>query len=128
MLRNTQVLLRIMNDQLTLEELPKSILELHHQVNSIKELVLLLTNTTKTIEQDEILTIEEAATLVRLSVPTLYGLVHRKSIPVSKKGKRLYFSRLDLLSWIAEGRKKTNEEISAEAANFLNNQRRGGNK
>lgn len=70
-------------------------------------------------QADELLTIKQTAELLSLSVPTIYGLVSRAAIPVSKRGKRLYFSKAELLEWIKDGRKKTTTEIAAEAAQYL---------
>jgi excisionase family DNA binding protein len=61
--------------------------------------------------EDDFLTISQAAILLKLAVPTLYGLVHRSSIPVYKRGKRLYFSEKELRDWIKSGRRLTVEEI-----------------
>ena len=70
---------------------------------------------------DQLLTIQEAAELLHLSVPTCYGLVHRKEIPVCKKGKRLYFPKQELIEWIKTGRKQTATELSDEAINGFKN-------
>jgi excisionase family DNA binding protein len=64
---------------------------------------------------EELLTIQEAANLLHLSVPTVYGLVHRKEVPVCKKGKRLYFPKQELVEWIKSGRKQTVKELTEEA-------------
>ena len=70
---------------------------------------------------DQLLTIQETAELLHLSVPTVYGLVHRKIVPVCKKGKRLYFPKKELIEWIKSGRKKTEAELTDEAvAGFRN--------
>jgi len=74
---------------------------------------------------DKLLNIKQAAEMLSLSVPTIYGLVHRAEIPVSKRGKRLYFSKAELTQWIKDGRKKTNTEIAAEAAQYLTKNKRG---
>lgn len=66
-------------------------------------------------DQEQLLTIQEAAYLLHLSVPTVYGLVHRKEVPVCKKGKRLYFPKQELIEWIKTGRKKTASELSEES-------------
>jgi len=42
-----------------------------------------------------------------------------------KRGKRLYFSRTELLEYLKAGRKKTNAEIEGEAETYL--KRKGGN-
>ena len=67
------------------------------------------------VDSDNLLTIKQAAEFITLSVPTIYGLVQRSEIPVSKRGKRLYFSKQELTDWIKAGRKKTNDEISKDA-------------
>lgn len=69
-------------------------------------------------EQDQIGGIELAMELTGLAKPTIYGLVSERKIPHSKQGKRLYFSRRELLEWVAAGKRKTQTEIAAEAANF----------
>lgn len=70
-------------------------------------------------EPDPLLTIQQAAEFLKLSVPTIYSLVSRSEIPVSKKTKRLYFSRKELTDWIKTGRRKTISEVEAEADSFL---------
>src|SRR5580693_4593443 len=70
---------------------------------------------------NELLTIQEAAYLLHLSVPTVYGLVHRKEVPVCKQGKRLYFPKQELIAWIKSGRKQTIKELTAEAITELQN-------
>lgn len=75
-------------------------------------------------EADQLLTIKQTAELLSLSVPTIYGLVSRGEIPHSKKGKRLYFSKQELLEWVKAGRKKTNAEIAAAADDYLTNKRK----
>jgi len=74
---------------------------------------------TDNVAEDQLLTIKQAAELISLSVPTVYGLVSRKEIPVSKRGKRLYFNKADLLAWIKSGRKPTLSEIESQADDYL---------
>ena len=78
----------------------------------------------KQIKTDEISGIELAIELTGLAKPTIYGLVSERKIPHSKQGKRLYFSRQELLEWIKDGKRKTQAEIKIEAANF-NTKRKG---
>jgi len=72
-------------------------------------------------ESEQLLTIQQAGEILNLSVPTLYGYVHRAEIPVCKRGKRLYFSKQELLEWIKQGRKKTFAETTVEAEYYLKN-------
>ncbi len=68
--------------------------------------------------EDEIGGIELAIEVTRLAKPTIYGLVSERKIPHSKRGKKLYFSRRELKEWLTEGKRKTQDEIADEAANF----------
>jgi len=81
-------------------------------------------NTTQP-EPEQLLTVQQAAELLNLSVPTLYGYTQRAEIPVCKRGKRLYFSKQSLFEWIKDGRKKTLAETASEAETYL--KKKGGN-
>lgn len=77
---------------------------------------------------DQLLTIQQAAELLHLSVSTLYVKVSKGELPVMKRGKRLYFSQNELVEYLKQGRKKTTGEIEAEAeAYLLNNKKRLSN-
>ncbi len=47
--------------------------------------------------------IELAEELTRLSRARLYTLVSQRTIPHSKRGNKLYFSRAELMAWVAAG-------------------------
>jgi len=99
--------------QFTFEELPNVIGELFAKIDNIEK--LLQENKVKAITlEEELLTISEAAILLKLSVATIYTKVCKNEIPVNKQGKRLYFYRSDLLNWIRAGRIKTISEIQQE--------------
>lgn len=100
-----------MENNLSLEQLPKAVLQLFERLNTIEKLILSQSSNQDT---DQLLTVNQASEILHLSVPTLYGLCQNKQIPFCKKGKRLYFSKLELNSWIMQGRKKTVAEIQAE--------------
>jgi len=96
-------------------------------INSISERVTAnilkaIRNEQPTAEQPEqLLTIQEAAEFLSLSVPTLYSKVSRGELPVMKRSKRLYFSRTELMEYVKAGRKKSNAEIEQEAKAYLLN-------
>lgn len=69
-------------------------------------------------ETDEIGGIDLAIKITGLAKPTIYALVSERKIPHSKQGKRLYFSRQELLEWLKQGKRKTQAEIKIEAENF----------
>jgi len=101
---------------ISFENLPDAVSQLHDKLNNIEKLLL---SRSSSVPQDSLLTIQEASELIKLSVHSIYGLVSKSKIPVSKKGKRLYFSKQELISWINTGRKKTTSEIQVEANGYL---------
>ncbi len=108
--------------EITHNNLPEAVTQLFNKLDNIERL---LNNQTNQPESDQLLTIQQAGELIKLSVPTLYGYVSRNEIPFSKKGKRLYFSKQQLFDWIQGGRKKTIAEISKEANTYV--KIKGGN-
>lgn len=80
-----------------------------------------------TDQPEQLLTIQEAAEFLSLTVPTMYSKVSKREIPVMKRSKRLYFSRTELLEYLKDGRKKSNAEIEQEAKAFLLNTKKGLN-
>lgn len=78
-----------------------------------------------TDQPEQLLTIDEVATLLHLTKPTVYSKVSKNELPgVCKQGKRLYFDRQTIIDWIKQGRKKSNAEIEAEAKAYLSNNKK----
>lgn len=77
----------------------------------------------KTEPQDELLNIQQASELLNLSVPTIYSKVSKFELPVMKRSKRLYFSKTELIEYLKAGKRKTSEEIEAEADAYLSNKK-----
>lgn len=99
--------------QFTFEDLPNIIGKLFVKLDKIEKL-LKAKKINDSDNNEELLTIEGAAELLKLSVATIYTKVCKNEIPVNKQGKRLYFYRAELLDWIKSGRIKTNAEIQQE--------------
>lgn len=104
-------------EELSFDKLPKAVANLRNEVSEIKR--ILLEQDDSEGQKDQLLTVKEAAQLLELSVATIYGYVQRKEIPVMKRSKRLYFSKVELIAWIKAGRKKTISEINKDVDNFL---------
>lgn len=51
---------------------------------------------------------------------TVYGWVHDGLIPYHKGLKKLRFLKLDVDTWLKDGRRKTTDEISVETDEYLN--------
>lgn len=69
--------------------------------------------------EENLLTVSEAADLLSLTPQTIYSKVSKREIPFMKRGKRLYFSRTDLLEYIKEGRRITHSEAKAASHSYL---------
>lgn len=76
-------------------------------------------STQNSTETDELLTVKDTAKFLSLSVATIYGLIHKGEIPVMKRSKRCYFSKVELINYLKQGRKKTISEIESEANSYL---------
>jgi excisionase family DNA binding protein len=109
--------------EITFEKLPQAVTQLFDKLENIERLIISQNNAPQP-EEDKLLTIREAAEILHLSVPTVYGLVQRSEVPVCKRGKRLYFSKQELVSWIMSGRKKTVAEIDEETDQFVQTRNR----
>ena len=73
----------------------------------------------KVTQEDEFLNIEELSNLIGLTKPTLYGHVHRNTIPFIKKGKMLRFSKNDILNWLQDGKSKSKADIDNQVNEYL---------
>lgn len=98
------------------------------RLSSIENLILDLKQPVKIEpigQPEQLLTVQEAAQFLNLTVPTIYSKVSKGELPYMKRGKRLYFSREELLQYLKEGRRKSNVEIAAEAEGYLSKNKKG---
>ena len=65
-------------------------------------------------EHDKLLSIQEAMIFLNLAKQTLYGFTSKNDIPFIKRGKKLYFKKSDLETWLLEGKRKSKGEILNE--------------
>lgn len=102
-------------ENITFEQLPQAVTQLFKELQQIK---LLLTEQVTPIipPNDKLLTISQAAELLNLAIPSVYGLCHRSIIPYMKRSKRLYFSEKELRDWIKSGRRLTIQEIKDDTS------------
>ena len=66
------------------------------------------------LSEDNLLTVDQTSELVNLSVSPIYSKVSRKEIPAFKIGKRLYFSKDEIIASIKSGKIKTIADIRSE--------------
>jgi excisionase family DNA binding protein len=113
--------------EITFEQLPNAVNQLFGKLENIERLLLQTPHTTQP-EPEKLLTVQEAANFLTLSVPTIYLLISKGELPVCKRGKRCYFSNKDLMDYVKAGRKKTVSEIESEVDNYLINHKKKSGK
>lgn len=99
------------------------------RLSSIENLILDLKQPTKvepTEQPEQLLSVQGAAQFLNLAVATIYSKVSREELPFMKRGNRLYFSSIELMEYLKQGRHKSNAEIEQEAERYLN--KKGGTK
>jgi excisionase family DNA binding protein len=62
----------------------------------------------------DIMNVDEAAAYLKMAKQTVYSMVSRRLLPYFKRGKRVFFRKEELLSWLEKGRKYTKEEIQSD--------------
>jgi len=87
--------------------------------NSVRKVLSETPSSNSEEKTQDFLSIEEASKFLNLAKATVYTLTSAGKIPVIKKGKRLYFTKQELMDWLKKGRKKTIEEIEEEATQYV---------
>ncbi|WP_025146868.1 helix-turn-helix domain-containing protein [Pedobacter jeongneungensis] len=94
------------------EKLPEVIRQIFEKIERIESIVEQLNPSDE--DKDELFNIQQAADYLKVSVQSIYAKVSRLEIPVRKPGKRLYFSKQELRSWVDNSRRKTAAELINE--------------
>lgn len=84
------------------------------EVQELKKLFL-----EQTLLQKEVLNFNEAAIYIEVSHSHLYKLTSTGKLPFYKpNGKKIYFNRKELNSWLLSNRQNSVSEVMEAAANF----------
>lgn len=74
----------------------------------------------------KVLNLKEAANYLDISTSHLYKLTSRKEIPFyCPQGKRLYFKKEELDSWLTRNKNASIAELETKAANYIMNSKIG---
>lgn len=89
-----------------------------------KEILEKLTSIEATLaeltQKKDVLNFNEAVKLIDISASHLYKLTSAGEIPHYKpQGKKIYFNRVELETWLLRNRVKPNHEIESEANNHV---------
>ena len=87
-------------------------------VNRITTQLNLSLSRDKSLQEDEFMTIDELSKFISMTKGSIYGLVHKNTIPYHKKGK-LYFLKSEIMDWIKSGKQETNASLQDRANDYL---------
>jgi excisionase family DNA binding protein len=113
--------------QLTFNELPEAVSSMVEKLERIEKMLQL--NKSEAVHQEPYwMSLDELIVYIpgNPAKQTVYSWINQKVIPYHKTGKRLYFSRPDIDSWLKSGRRANKEDIRLETGEFLAKQKKGG--
>ena len=74
----------------------------------------------QSVNSKEVLNLQETCQFLELSSSHLYKLTSTGAIPFYKpNGKKLYFKRTELESWLLRNRSCSNDEIEKQATDYI---------
>jgi excisionase family DNA binding protein len=89
-------------------------IKMEQLLNELKEIRKLIHYSTS--DQDQMLTVPEAALYIKRSVSNLYKLTSGKQIPYyCPSGKKIYFKRSDLDEWLLKNKVFSQDELGQQA-------------
>lgn len=112
-------------EAITFEQLPQLVGQLVIKLDRIEKLLQTQERPVRN-EPEELLSVDMACALLQLAKPTIYGLVSQGKLPHMKQGKKLYFVRRELMSWLEEGRRDRKEALSVAVDQALITSRKRG--
>ena len=99
-------------EKLTFDILPGAIKEILKKLNDIEQILFM-----KKEEENkfsEIMDVQEAGLFLKLTKSTIYTKVSRGELPAFKSGKRLLFSKAELLEYIQLNKKMSSYQLKKE--------------
>ncbi len=106
-------------EEITFEKLPQAVKTLIKEVGELKEILTNQRQNNTQEPQEKLLSVSETAIFLNLTVPTIYSKVSRGDLPYMKRGKRLYFSQIELLNYIKQGKVKSNAQVNDEVNKYF---------
>ena len=89
--------------------------------HSVDKAMKAFTGSQPATDHDRLMNVDEAAEFLGLSKSSIYSMTCKGVLPIMKMngGRKLYFSRNDLMEFLKAGRKMTDAEIEASPEQFL---------
>ena len=86
----------------------------------VKKVFSELTENQQSTGVNDLINVDEAAKLLSVARPTMYGYIYKNTIPYMKRRGRVYFSKSELVDWLKSTRRPTKDEIQQAAKESLN--------
>ncbi|MFD0993207.1 helix-turn-helix domain-containing protein [Tenacibaculum geojense] len=114
-------------ETLSFEMLPQAVAILLNEVSELKGLLKKEKETKPSQEPEEqFFNVQQTANFLGLTTATIYSKVSRNELPVMKRNGRLYFSKLELLAYLKEGKvNQENSSITDELEELFNLNKKG---
>ncbi|WP_299713795.1 helix-turn-helix domain-containing protein [uncultured Tenacibaculum sp.] len=113
-------------DSLSFETLPQAIAILLNEVSELKKMLKQeKENSSKQETSEQFFNVQQTANFLGLTSATIYSKVSRNELPVMKRNGRLYFSKLELLEYLKEGKVNYQDSVSNEVDELLSNNKKG---
>ena len=111
-------------ENLTFDQLPAAVSKLLEKVSNIE--MQLQNSSTQRPVSDCWLNLNELCQYHpdKPAKPTIYGYVQNRSIPFHKKGKKLFFLKSEIDTWLKSGRRSTAAEIESDVDDYFSNKKR----
>ncbi len=120
--------------KLTFDALPAAIAEILERLDKVEQLLSGKSPSKAKVKKSETkstaesMDINEAATMLNVSVASVYTYVKKNSIPFEKKGKKLTFSRTALEAWKQEKNKSKKKTVKKRTAKKAAGKKAAGKK
>jgi excisionase family DNA binding protein len=98
--------------------------------HSVEKAIRAFTGSQPSTDPDRLMNVDEAAAFLSLSKSSIYSMTCKGELPAMKMhgGRKLYFSRNDLMEFLKAGRKMTFAEIEGAPEQFLKPLRKKGGR
>ena len=90
--------------QLTFEQMPAAMQLLLSEFASLKALIQAKDTNTDT---DNFMNVSDASSYLQLAKPTIYAMLSRGDLPNFKRGKKVFFKKADLDTYLLRGRRNS---------------------
>ena len=110
---------------ITFEDLPKAMSWMMDKLNKLDSKLDGLNSVPQAQSADQWMNLKELCEYLpsHPAEQTVYGWTSCHQIPYHKRGKRIMFLKSEIDAWLHEGKRKSQKELTEEAAQFIKSKR-----